>query len=165
MKRAVKQIAILIGVVVLIGFSLTVYTQPCAYSMERIRGSKEKKFEKLAKELNLTEEQKTQLKECREARMEKVMSLHDELVQEIKKLRAELEKTETDRRGIARISTRLKIIRGEMFDQRIEGILELKEILTPEQFQQLSEKRKASREKFKKFHIKMMKERHEGGSF
>jgi len=172
-KRTVRQIAILIGVVALVGSSIAAYAQPCAYSMERVKQDKmerimqekEKRFQELAKELNLSEEQEAQLKECRQARMETVKTLHEELVQEMEKLRAELEKPVTDKRSIARISTRLKILKGEMFDQRIEGILELKEVLTPEQFQQLSEKRKAKREKFKKFHIKKMKERSEGGLY
>ncbi len=165
MRKTVIKILICAGVIMLAASVSAAYAQPCAYGMERLKAGKDYRFQKLAKELNLTDAQKEQIKAQRDSQEEVVKGLRERFHQEMENLRVELDKPDTDKGKIAKISTKIKAAGGDLFDQRINGILAMKEILTPQQYEQLSEKRKAKREKFIKFHKKMMKERNEEGLY
>ena len=162
MNRKMKQIVICIAVAALVQ---GVVGQSYTYAMGRFRKTKEERFEALAKELNLTEEQQAQLKQQRSEQEEIVKELRDKFRQEIKNLREELEKPDTDQERLEKIATKIKILGSDLLDQRIEGILAIKEILTPQQFEQLSEKRRARIEKIKEIHKKFHRKIGEGGLF
>ena len=52
-------------------------------------------------------------------------------------LRHELEKTEANREAINKITKELKELQGVMLDQRVDSVLKMKQLLTPEQFERL----------------------------
>ena len=162
MTKRLIQIVISTAIVGLVVFSQSVYAESEAYAMEKLKKNGEKRFEKLAKELNLSEEQRQELKTQREQQQAVVKPLHKEFRNQMENLKTELEKPETNRIRVKAITTKIKTLGGELLDQRVEGILAMKQVLTPEQFKKLSEKREAKKKKFKKLHRQMMKERDQG---
>ncbi|HNQ51089.1 MAG TPA: periplasmic heavy metal sensor [Candidatus Omnitrophota bacterium] len=54
----------------------------------------------------------------------------------------ELNKEKTDTAKVNALVAELKALTGQRIDQQIQGIMELKKILTPEQFNALNEKRR-----------------------
>jgi Spy/CpxP family protein refolding chaperone len=95
---------------------------------------KQAKFDKMVEKLGLSDEQVTQLKVHKQARMESREKLYSELNKQKRALRDELEKPVSDNARIKQISASIKQIHFEMVDERIKSILEIKVILTPEQY-------------------------------
>jgi Spy/CpxP family protein refolding chaperone len=92
----------------------------------------------IAAELGLTEEQKEQLKEQRfQSNYKKIQTRSKTRLKELE-LRHELQKKEVDREAIDRILKELKELQAAALDQKVESILRVKEILTPEQFEKLN---------------------------
>jgi len=107
-----------------------------------------KKFDKQLKELNLTPEQKTKIDAQRAAQREAMEKIHDSIKAKRHELRAEMDKVATDKAKIDAIAADLKNLEGQRIDREINGILQMKEALTPEQFKKLGamrEKRKHGR--------------------
>ncbi len=97
-----------------------------------------KKFDKHLKELNLTPAQKTQLDTQRSAQREAMESIHQSIETKRHELRAEMDKDATDKAKLDSIATELKNLQGQRISQEIKGILQMKEVLTPDQFKKLN---------------------------
>lgn len=95
--------------------------------------------EAIYNQLNLTEEQKTSLKENKDKQKSQMMSLQKELQQENKNLKDALNSPSFSRRDLEPIAERIKKLEAKKIDLRINGILAVKEILTPEQFSKFQE--------------------------
>ena len=111
----------------------------------------------IAQELDLTAEQKQQLKEQRYQEGHKRTETRNKIRLKELELRHELEKEEIDREGVNTIVEELKELGGLMLNQRVDSILKMKQILTPEQFERLQllgERRRqnALKEMKRKFH-------------
>ncbi len=91
----------------------------------------------IAQVLGLSPKQKEQLKEQRYQDELKRIDTRNKIRLKELELRHELEKKEVNRQAINRVVEELKELRGAMLDQRVDSILKLKEILTPEQFEKL----------------------------
>jgi Spy/CpxP family protein refolding chaperone len=89
---------------------------------------------RIQSQLNLTADQEKKLKQNREAHREVMKTLHEALRAQREALGAELEKTSFDMNRVKSIHEELKGIEARMADQRLSGILEVRQILTPEQF-------------------------------
>ncbi|TRZ50743.1 MAG: periplasmic heavy metal sensor [Dehalococcoidia bacterium] len=101
---------------------------------------KQEKFDKMIEALGLSDEQVAQLKDRKQAKMKSREKLHSALKKQKQELRDELEKPESDNARIKQIADSIKQIQSEMIDERIKGILEIKAILTPEQYSKFKEK-------------------------
>lgn len=108
--------------------------------VEMMRKKKDEMKAKMIKDLGLTEEQQQKLEDHRnkhrsqmEANKEVSENLHEQL-------KAELEKTEVDVAKIYSIHQQIKTLNNEEADHRLEGILEVRKILTAEQFKKFQEK-------------------------
>jgi len=89
------------------------------------------------RELDLTAEQKGQFKEQKyQARLKKMETKNKIRLKELE-LRHELEKDVIDKETINGIVQELKDLQGKTIEQRVEMVLQMKEILTPEQFEKL----------------------------
>lgn len=97
-----------------------------------------KGFEKCLKKLNLTAEQKSKLDTQRAAQRDAMKTIRQSIASKRQDLRAEMDKDATDKAKIDGIAAELKNLEGRRVDQQIKGILQMKEVLTPEQFKQLS---------------------------
>jgi Spy/CpxP family protein refolding chaperone len=149
---------VLIGIGALIIAASLNYAAAAVYaeSAEEAYGGKQKwsrqrqeKYDKLTESLGLSEEQIAQLKSRKQAKTESREKLRSKLHSEEKALKEELEKPVSDNTKIKELADSIKNIHSEMVDERIRGILEIKAILTTEQYAEF--KSKMGRYKEKKF--------------
>jgi Spy/CpxP family protein refolding chaperone len=115
------------------------------------------------KELGLNEEQKKALKANKEKHRQEKKALFEDMHAKMKLIREELQKENLDMGKVNQIQAELKATQAKMLDQRLAHILEVRKILTPEQFKKFSEKMEKSRDSFghgdKKMHKKDKEEK------
>lgn len=114
----------------------------------------QKRFEKIAKELNLTDKQKQQIEEHRKKNMEETAAIRREMMEKHRALRKELEKSDTDKANVDRLLKDLKELHGKHLDSMVNRVVEMKQILTPEQFEKMNKIMETRREEMEN---KMMK--------
>lgn len=106
------------------------------------------KREQFYKELNLTVEQKKALEENKNKSRQAAKALKDNIRAKRNLMRAELEKEQLDMNKVNKIQSELKALQAQMLDQRLEGILEVRKILTPDQFKEFGAKMGDRMERF-----------------
>ena len=111
-------------------------------------GNMESKRQELFKDLNLTAEQKKMLEENKKARKEEMKALFSQIKEKRDAIRNELQKTELNIGKITQINNELKILDAQMLDHRLDGILSVRKILSPEQFKKFMEKMGQRHERF-----------------
>ncbi|MFA4916091.1 MAG: Spy/CpxP family protein refolding chaperone [Syntrophales bacterium] len=109
----------------------------------------QERFEKIAKELNLTDQQKQQLEEHRKKSMEENAAIHKEMMDKHDELRKELDKSDTNQANVDRIVKELKELHGKRLDSMVTRVQEMKKILTPEQFEKMNKSMEKRREEMK----------------
>lgn len=95
---------------------------------------KEAKKEALYKNLNLTEEQKKALEANKTQTREQVKVLYQQVKDKTAMLRQELQGDTLNMDKINQINGELKNLQAQILDQKLQGILGVRKILTPEQF-------------------------------
>lgn len=111
----------------------------------------EERKQELFKELNLTDEQKSKLEENRKKNKEGSSALWKSMKDLRNAMRQELEKETLDMAKINQIQSQMKEAHAQMMDNRLQSILEVRGILTPEQFRKFSAKMQEHKERsFKK---------------
>lgn len=103
---------------------------------ERMEARKQEMF----KELNLTEDQKQKLEENRKKHKDDAQALRNNMKELRTAMRQELEKESLDMAKINQIQGQMKEAHAQMMDSRLQGILEVRGVLTPEQFKKFSAK-------------------------
>jgi len=128
------------GMLVL-GMPLLVSAETLPHDFEKTGKSREALFEKAIQELNLTPQQQERI--AAQKKKEKEDSGKNRIrMKELRdQLRVELDKPSVDKAGINALTAEMKMLAGKRIEKKVEGILALKEILTPEQFKALNEKR------------------------
>ncbi|MCM8776410.1 MAG: Spy/CpxP family protein refolding chaperone [Candidatus Omnitrophica bacterium] len=111
-------------------------------------GRKEAMIEKIINELGLTDQQKTQIEQHRLQMKTQREKSHEEFFAKHKELRDELQKPEVDRAKIDQLITELSVLETRRLKDRVDGILAIRSILTPEQFSELHKKMKEHRKMF-----------------
>lgn len=91
--------------------------------------------------LNLSVEQKELIKKDRAKSKQNWAELREKLGAKRSELKQELEKPSVDMNKINAIITETKTLTGKMLELRVNNILTMKQILTPEQFKKLQEER------------------------
>lgn len=122
---------------------------PAAQQQDEIRKSLEEKrrlMDKVFSELNLSREQVQAIEERRGIHLKnKEHSLG--LIEEKKSaLRQALDAPDTDPVKVNALAEELAALQAERMKNRVAAILEIKKILTPEQYSELREKKKALKE-------------------
>lgn len=102
-------------------------------------------IERHKKNLELTEEQLTKIKSLRDTVKDTVQPFMEEMKKFNQEIREELKKEKMDKARIEELKKSIKDIQSKMLDQRIDHIISLKEILSPEQLQKLEELRENMR--------------------
>ncbi len=102
----------------------------------------EKKKGEFFKELNLTAEQEAKLAEYRKQNKAEAEQSFTAMKEAREKLREELDKPTSDMAVVQNLANTIKEGQAKMVDHRIKTIVQLKEVLTPEQFQKFQEKAK-----------------------
>lgn len=137
---------LLIGVVITLIFSSTIN----AYSGEPFEGVEgdsnkvrwEQNISEIHQQLGLTPGQDKQLKDHRDRHRSQMETLHKEIKAKRDQIGEELQKTDFDLRKVQQIHGDLKSLKARMEDDRLKGILEVRKILTPEQFNKFMKLRK-----------------------
>ncbi|MDD5347097.1 MAG: Spy/CpxP family protein refolding chaperone [Candidatus Omnitrophica bacterium] len=106
----------------------------------RMQRGPDEHFDAVFKELNLTPEQQQKLFGQRSFQEKQRAVLREKMSVLRKEMTAELNKEKTDRKRLKVLVDRMKVLMGERIQHRVESILALKDILTPEQFKKLNEK-------------------------
>ncbi|MFA6320310.1 MAG: periplasmic heavy metal sensor [Candidatus Omnitrophota bacterium] len=96
--------------------------------------------EDIFKDLNLTAEQKRMLDENKNKHKEEMKSAFDAMRSKEDLLRNELQKQNMDVNKVTQINNELKQMHADMQDRRLAGILEVRRILSPDQFKKFTEK-------------------------
>lgn len=107
----------------------------------------EREFGKHLKELDLTAEQTAKINAQRKEQKSAMKSIRESLMAKRNELRDELDKEKTDKAKIESITSELKRLEAQRIDQKVNGILQIKATLTPEQFKKLGSMREKHRGK------------------
>jgi Spy/CpxP family protein refolding chaperone len=102
----------------------------------------ERKMEKVQELLGLNDEQKARLKEHRRRHFTEVKELRGKIHSKMEELRKELEKASLDEGKVRAIHSDIKSLRIKEEDNRLEAILTMHKILTPEQHKKFMEIKK-----------------------
>jgi Spy/CpxP family protein refolding chaperone len=102
--------------------------------------NREKHFENIIKDLNLTPEQQQLLDKNRTQNREKERRLRDEIFEKKNLLREELSQPEFNMNEIKQIHNEIKALLAQVEDNRLDGILEVRNILTAEKFREFHQK-------------------------
>ncbi len=145
MNARLRQVIYSLGIVGVMLLTSNVYSQPQGDNVNRHEEMREKmKARMLAvfKQLDLTPEQEEQLKAHRNNHREQSGEFWKSLRAKKEAIRNELQKEELNMEEIYKIHDELKGLLSEKADHRLEGILEVRKILTAEQFRKFSELKK-----------------------
>lgn len=88
----------------------------------------------MAQILNLSEDQEKQLKDIKQKKREAKKSIFEQIKANREAFEAEIVKATPDMTKINDTQTQLKAIQSQMVDNHLNFILEIKKLLTPEQF-------------------------------
>ncbi len=103
-------------------------------SQEEMQERMEARQERMRILLDLSEAQQELLQEHRTTHREKMKTIMESTREVHKQIRAELQKQDLDMTMLDELRAEQKELCGQKGDHRIEGILRVREILTPEQF-------------------------------
>lgn len=101
------------------------------------KGFHKDKGEGITRQLNLTAEQDKLLKDSKAAHRAEMEQLMKALKEKRQELKDALAKSGVTKEQVDPIASQIKGLQAQMVDRRIDGILKVKGILTPEQFQKL----------------------------
>lgn len=123
---------VMVGVLVVF-LTVALASESFAWWGREDRPAPEQRIERIAKRLELTEEQKAKFKDHRE-KMKKYMEEEREGVKGLgEKLKAELQKDNPDRATVQSLIRKISQKQTEMQIKRMDSLLELRKTLTPEQ--------------------------------
>ena len=137
MKTKFNKRICLIGIAGLLLSVSTVFAQPPGPALkdpESMKTRMEARMKAMEQKLNLTEEQQKLLEANRIKHREEAEKFHENLRAAREAMRAELEKPELNMDKINQLHSEEKDLMAKLADYRLEGILEVRKILTPEQF-------------------------------
>ncbi len=138
MRRMMQSLLIAaVGIMIIVP---TISAQPHEGMDELAIGHPHQAADKIFKELNLTEEQKSKLKQTRKAQHETMKGLRTQMMKKHAELKDTLSKPDVSRASVEPIATELKALQAKIMDCRLDGIFAVKEILTPEQYATFQEK-------------------------
>lgn len=110
---------------------------PGACSDEGRKACFKEKKENLKKELNLTAEQDKMLTEAKDSHRAEMETLMKAIKDKRDALKEAIARPGVTRKSLEPIIADMKVLESQMVDHRIDGILKVKSILSPEQFQKL----------------------------
>jgi len=118
----------------------------------------ERMMQEMLKELDLTTEQQEQIKAIHATKGESRKKIGTQGKELREKIKTELDKPVSDKVVLASIVDELTALQRERIQNRIDDVLAVKAILTPEQFKQMQHKIEIKKEAYKE--LKKMKRQH-----
>lgn len=121
--------------------AIVIAAMVCSTAVSYAGGAKrEAHFTKMAEELALTPEQKATLEKDRNEFMAKAKDLREKIRAARTSLKSELNKAVTDMAKVNSLVVDLKNLIGQQIQYRIDKVMGMKKILTPEQFSKMKDK-------------------------
>jgi len=148
MHTRLRDIICSVGIVGMILLSSLVYSQPSGDDSNNHQGKREEmkaRMLEVFKQLNLSPEQAEQLQAHRKNHRGQADEFREILRARKEAMKNELQKEELNMEKIYKIHNELKGLDAEKADQRLESILEVRKILTAEQFRKFNELREEIR--------------------
>lgn len=140
MKSMMDRIIGILVAVLLVSGGPSAYATGAVFGQEDAgRHKKGEHFQASIEKLGITEEQKEKLLEQRQAHWERMKELREEMNAQRKGLRDELEKEDYSKGNIDATVARMKDLQGQMITQRVDHFLQMKDVLTPEQFKKMTD--------------------------
>ncbi|OGX35456.1 MAG: hypothetical protein A3C36_01715 [Omnitrophica WOR_2 bacterium RIFCSPHIGHO2_02_FULL_52_10] len=161
MDKHIKRYILVVGLVAGVLWTAAGYVQAQEapenppFNKEEMKEKWKAKKEALHKKLGITPEQAEKLDAQKAKHREGLKTLWEEIKAKREALAAELQKKEVNLDAVSKLHNELKALNAQKEDQRLEGILAAREVLTPEQFSQMMEFGKEHRGKgrqSKRFH-------------
>lgn len=156
MKANFKQFVYSFGIIGVMILTSNIYAHtPGDHSPEHeaMREKMKARMVEVFKQLDLSPEQEKQLEAHRNKHREQAEEFRKSIKAKREEIRNELQKQELNMEKINKIHSELKSLRSKKADHRLDGILEVRKILTTEQFVKFCELKKD---------IHSMKKRREG---
>ena len=129
---------------------------PCVFASAMIPSQKDTAVkedgaarQKLYADLKLTKEQEALLAQNRSKRKEETSALFTQMRENMATMRQALEADTLDMQKIQQVNGKLKEIQAKVIDSRLEGILEVRKILTSEQFKKFLTRRDERANRFR----------------
>jgi protein CpxP len=146
-----RKITTIIAAVILLagGSILTAHAQEDRPEKKEWKERLEARKQELFKELNLTDAQRQQLDANRKKNQESTKALRQSIRDNMELMGRELEKDALDMARINEIQAEIKSAHAKIMDNRLQGILEVRGILTPEQFKRFSEHMQKEKDKLR----------------
>ena len=145
-----KIIALLIiGALVMSSGALYAAGDKCDQGEKGARGNAIAARHNIYKDLNLTEEQKKMLEENKAKHKEEMKTLFAAMKETRISMRQELQKETLDMAKINQINDELKKLQAQTVDHRLESVLVVRKILSPDQFKKFMSKMEEKAEHFK----------------
>jgi len=145
---------IIIGLMVMLFAASAAYTQP----ESKYQQHRDKQREHIFKELNLTPQQQKKLEDNRMMQRQETDKIFTALRDKQAKLHEMLKSPTVSKIAVKPLANEIKSLQAQLFDQRINGIFAVKEILTPEQFakfqQMTRNRREGKKERFEQWREK-----------
>ena len=162
MKIKNKECMIARIVIIILGFFLALSSSVQAQESDRRlhRDSRQDRAHRMHDKLDLSEEQRKSLKRHKQKHRHKMKALKEKMRAKRQALREEMQKSDFDAAKVRALNKEIKILHNESSYSRLEGVLGVRDILTPEQFSKfkqykenrrdkIKERRSESRERFK----------------
>ena len=145
MNVRLRKIIYSLSIVGVMFLTSNVYSQPQGDNVNRHEEMREKmraKMLEVFKQLDLSPEQEEQLKTHRKNHRGQGKEFRENIKAKKEAIRNELQKEELNMENVYKIHNELKDLLIQKADHRLEGILEVRKILTAEQFRKFCELRK-----------------------
>lgn len=101
---------------------------------EKFKARMEDRIERMHKELGLTPEQQQKLKSHRASKMKMRQTIRQKMRSKRQALKKELQKPNYDRQKVNALHSEIKQLMNKSHDERLNGIIYVREILTPAQY-------------------------------
>ncbi|MCX5701592.1 MAG: periplasmic heavy metal sensor [Candidatus Omnitrophica bacterium] len=141
MKMQSRSTRYIIAIALVLGLSSIALAEPAEEDPVKIWMRWREKVDTSLKELKLSPEQEQKIAAQRKQQQEQTQELKQKIAQMRKELAEELEQPKPDKSKVYALISEMKELMGKGLEQRVERILMLKEILTPEQMKKLEQKR------------------------
>jgi Spy/CpxP family protein refolding chaperone len=131
--------------------ALAVALAGSAYAADQQKGKKGngKHFDRMVKELQLTPDQQVKIQEHKQNQQKQIREINAQLRANQEQINAELAKPDLDKARVEQLTQERKTLEAARVDQRIAARLEMRAILSPEQYQKLESSRDKKQQKMK----------------
>jgi Spy/CpxP family protein refolding chaperone len=144
MNVRLRKIIYSLGIVGVMFLTSNVYSQPPAehFNRQEMREKMKAKMLEVFKQLDLSPEQEKQIQAHRKNHREEGREFWENMKAKKEAIKNELQKEELNMENIYKTHNELKDLLLQKADHRLEGILEVRKLLTAEQFRKFCELRK-----------------------